>query len=88
MSRENDNYHVRNVANVAGEGTRNKTSSLDAKMTVSYTPGLELLCRDRLKGRTRAVEHRNGTYILRRPEEVENERLRSTVTSETVGTAG
>ena len=43
-------------------------------MTVSYTPGLELLCRDRLKGGTRDVEHRNGTYILRRPEEVENKK--------------
>ena len=40
---------------------------------VSYTPGLGL-CRDRFKGGTRDVEHRNSTCLLRRPEEVENKR--------------
>ena len=50
---------------------------LYSNSTVSYTPGLGL-CRDRFKGGTRDVEHRNGTCILSRPEEVENERWRST----------
>ena len=40
---------------------------------VSYTPGLGL-GPDRFKGGTRDVEHRNGTCVLRRPEEVENKR--------------
>ena len=53
---------------------------------VSYAPGLGL-ARDMFKGGTRDVEHRNGTYMLRRPEEVENKRW-SRRSSETFGTAG
>ena len=53
----------------------------------SYTPGIGL-CRDRFKGGTRDVEHRNGACILRRPEEVENERWRSTGNVKQLGTAG
>ena len=64
----------RGEGNTVPAVTNLSNSARDTKRKrVSYTPGLEL-CRDRFKGGARNVERRNGACILRRPEEVENER--------------
>ena len=64
LSRENKNRHIRNVANVAGVGTRNKTFRLDDKLSTILHSGPPLYSSSHYTFRARRLLQQPGLVYV------------------------